>query len=154
MSNYKQRNSFTKNKKTVVRKSVSKHDNLSSIKQSSKKPFSLSCGVFEILGNKIYKKDDKKRHTYIVYYDNNNFVDKVVETTHYVDPKVSKKIKAKEARVFQLSGEHFPTTVNRSYYTKDIDGKSFNLKDFKLKNSRVRTCDVENIYFFADNKRR
>lgn len=135
-------------------KAIRKNYAIKSSKKINTEGFDYNCGVYSIPANKIYDKNSTKEHIYLVYSDKNNNVKKVVETTHIIEPSVIEKVKKNLIKIVQLSGENYPTGVNRSYYVKDINNKPFNLKELSLKNSKLKPKDVKSVFDFATEVRK
>ena len=133
-----------------------------SVKKRTKNPVaratgkSLNCGLYSIPDNRMFDKDSLRSHKYVVFFNDKNNVDRVVETTHLYEKDKVNKILKNQLKVFNFKGEQFPAGVNNNYFTKNIDHENITIKNCNMKrlNSTVEIKDAKKIYNFAKTERK
>lgn len=118
-----------------------------------------SCRMVAIRDNVMFnkKRAADNRHKYIGFFDKNNKLMRVVETTHLYEKEKAEKIQKGFIKAYQFGGENFPTGVTDSYYENDINNKHISLLkkgDIVNVSSIVTPEQAESIYNFSKGKKR
>lgn len=103
--------------------------------------------IVTIKNKYIYKKNPKDEneykpegsHIYAVYKDQKSGETRLVQMTHLYDPKKTKGIKQGYLMPVKLPNVEFPSGVNNSYYSKDVNGNPIDLKQIKAKDVPGKT---------------